>query len=322
MSKASSGAGFKGGKNKNYQNYLFYGGVMTEPAKQKFSISYDAESGDYKNHEIDALTLSRSIQGVYDMVAEASALINKGAEVKLKVTAPAKEGSVIVEFLLLATSPQALAVLKYLGFTAASSAIVGGSLVEVVKKLKSRRVVNVTIEGDSETAKIEVDGEVIECDKYVAKLAVDKKVREALHSVIQAPISGREGARFKVLDGQEHSVLEVEQEFSSAYSPLPPKSLESEELKKETKTAYFVQVNFQSNNGWRVKLADGAEHAVTLADENFMDKVNQNQQSFSKDDLFEVVIETKSIHRQTRSTHNYTVLEVTKHFADKERRLV
>lgn len=295
---------------------------MAETAKEKFSISYDADSGDYKNHEIDALTLSRSIQGMYDMVAEASALINKGAEVSLKVTAPAKEGSVIVEYLLLATNPQALAVLKYLGLTAASSAVLGGSLIEVVKKLKNRRVVNVVIEGDADTAKIEVDGEVIECDKFVAKLAVDKKVRSALHSVVQAPVAGRDGAKFKVLDAQENPVLEIEQEVANNYSPLPPKSLESEELRKETKTAYFVQVNFESNNGWRVKLADGTEHAVTLADENFMDKVNQNQQSFSKDDLFEIVIETKSVFRQTRSTHNYTVLEVTRHFADKGRRLV
>lgn len=295
---------------------------MAEAAKEKFSISYDAESGDYKNHEIDALTLSRSIQGMYDMVAEANALINKGAEVKLKVTAPAKEGSVIVEYLLLASSPQALAVLKYLGFTAAGAALAGGPLVEVVRKLKNRRIVNVVIEGDSDIAKIEVDGETIECDKYVAKLAVDKKVRSALHSVVQAPVAGREGAKFKVLDGQENSVLEIEQEVANNYSPLPPKSLESEEVRKETKTAYFVQVNFESNNGWRVKLADGTEHAVTLSDESFMDKVNQNQQSFSKEDLFEIVIETKSIHRQTRSTHNYTVLEVTRHFADKGRRLV
>jgi hypothetical protein len=295
---------------------------MAEVVKEKFSISYDAEVGDYKNHEIDALTLSRSIQGVYDMVAEASALVNKGAEVKLKVTAPAKEGSVIVEYLLLATNPQALAVLKYLGFTAAGAAIAGGNLIEVVRKLKNRRVVNVVIEGDSETAKIEVDGETIECDKFVAKLAVDKKVRSALHSVIQAPVAGREGAKFKVLDEKDSPVVEIKEESVEDYSPLPPKSLESEELSRETKTAYFVQVNFESNNGWRVKLADGTEHAVTLADEKFMDKVNQNKQSFSKDDLFEIVIETKAIYRQTRSTFNYTVIEVTRHFADKGRRLV
>lgn len=181
---------------------------------------------------------------------------------------------------------------------------------------------NVTIEGDSDIATIEVDGEIIECDKYVAKLAVDKKVRDALHSVVQAPVAGREGASFKVLDDQDNAVLEIEEEEVGDYSPLPPKSLEKEEVSKEKKTAYFVQVNFESNNGWRVKLADGTEHAVTLADDTFMDKVNQNQQSFSKEDLFEIVIETKAIYRQTRSTFNYTVLEVTRHFADKGRRLV
>lgn len=295
---------------------------MAESVKEKFSVSYDADSGDYKNHEIDALTLSRSIQGVYDMVAEANALINKGAEVSLKVTAPASEGSVVVEYLLLATNPQALTVLKYLGLSSAGAAIAGGTLMEVVRKLRNRRIVNVTVEEGSGTATIEVDGEIVECNKYVAKLATDKKVRDALHSVVQAPVAGRDGAKFKVLDAQENPVLEIGQEAANDYSPLPRRSLEKEEVRKETTTAYFVQVNFESNNGWRVKLADGTEHAITLADEKFMDKVNQNQQSFSKEDLFEVVIETKSIYRQTRSTHNYTVLEVTRHFADKGRRLV
>ncbi|BCD83683.1 hypothetical protein PSm6_00900 [Pseudomonas solani] len=295
---------------------------MAESAKEKFSISYDADSGDYKNHEIDATTLSRSIQGVYDIVSEANALMNNGAEIKLKVTAPAKEGSVITDYLLLATSPQALEVLSYIGFATTGTAIVGGSLVEVVRKLRNRRVSNITIDTDSDFATIEVDGEVIKCNKYVAKLAVDKKVRDALHNVVQAPIAGRKGGKFKILDAQEHSVLEIEQEIATNYLPLPPRSLEKEEISKDTKTAYFVQVNFESNNGWRIKLADGTEHAVTLADEKFMDKVNQNQQTFSKEDLFEITLETRAVYRTTRSTFNYTILEVTKHFADKSRRLV
>lgn len=295
---------------------------MVEAVKEKFSISYDAESGDYHNHEIDAQILSRSIQGVYDMVAEANALMNKGAEVKLKVTAPAKEGSVIIDYILLASTPQALAVLKYLGLTAASSAIAGGALLEVVKKLKNRRIANIVIEGESDVAKIEVDGEVIECNKFVAQLAVDRKVRSAVHSVVQAPIAGREGAIFKVLDEKDNPVVEIDEEEANDYSPLPSKSLEQEKVTTDKTTAYFVQVNFESNNGWRVKLADGTEHAVTLADEIFMDKVNQSKQSFSKEDLFEIVIETKAIYRQTRSTYNYTILEVTRHFADKGRRLV
>ncbi|NOP35777.1 hypothetical protein G9P59_28330, partial [Klebsiella pneumoniae] len=112
---------------------------------------------------------------------------------------------------------------------------------EVVKKLKNRRVVNVVIEGDSDIAKIEVDGEVVECDKFVARLAVDKKVRDAVHSVVQAPISGREGAKFKVLNEQDDPVVVIKEEDASDYSPLPRKSLEQEEITSEKKTAYFVQ---------------------------------------------------------------------------------
>ena len=278
--------------------------------------------GDFKNHEIDALDLAKSILGVYNAVSEANALMNKGAEVDLKVSSPVREGSVIVDFLLSASTPAALQVLKYIGFSAIGGAVAGGSLIEVVKKLKSRRIAKVTVEAGSDIATIEVDGEVIKCNKYVAQLAVDKKVRDSLHNVIQAPIAGKKNATFKVLDEQEDVVLSVKESAAHNFSPLPVGSLESEETSKDKTTAYFVQVNFESGRGWRVKLADGTEHAVEVADEKFMNKVNQNKQTFSKDDLFEVVIETRSVYRQTRATHSYVVVEVTKHFADKGRRLV
>lgn len=295
---------------------------MNKAVEEKFSISYDSKEGDFKNHEIDALALGRSILGVYDAVAQASALINKGAEVKLKVSSPVREGSVVVDFLLLATNPAALAVLKYIGFSAVGGAVAGGSVIEVVKRLKNRKVASVTIEAESDVAVIEVDGERFECDKYVAQLAVDKKVRDSLHSVIQAPLSGRKDAKFKVLNGEDVEVLAVAEEVSHNFSPLPVGSLETEEIVKESTTVYFVQVNFEARRGWRVKLADGTEHAVEVVDEKFMAKVNQNKQSFSKEDLFEVLLERKSTYRPTRATHSYTVVEVTRHFAEKGRRLV
>ena len=295
---------------------------MVKVVQEKFSISYDADEAGFKHHEIDAQDLGKSILGVYTAIAEASALVNKGAEVKLKVSSPVREGSVVVDFLLLATTPGALEVLRYLGFSVAGGAIAGGSLIEVLKKLKSRKVASVVIEAESDIAIIEVDGERIKCNKYVAQLAVDKKVRDSLHNVIQVPISGKKNAMFKVLDEDEDVVLSVAEKAVHDFSPLPAGSLESDEITKDKTTAYFVQVNFESRRGWRVRLADGVEHAVELADEKFMAKVNQNKQTFSKEDLFEVVIETKSVYRQTRSSHSYTVLEVTKHFADQGRRLV
>lgn len=295
---------------------------MNKLLEERFSISYDSEKGDFKNHEIDALVLGRSILGVYDAVAQASELINKGAEVELKVSSPVREGSVVIDFLLLASNPAALSVLKYLGFSAVGGAVVGGSLIEIVKRLKNRRVASVTVENESDVAVIEVDGEQIECDKNIAMLAVNKKVRDSLHGFTQAPLSGRKDAKFKVLNAQDVEVLTIGENASHNFSPLPVGSLEEEEEVRESTTVCFVQVNFEARRGWRIKLADGAEHAVEVSDEKFMAKVKQNKQSFSKEDLFEVVLERKSIYRQTRSTHSYTVVEVTRHFAEKGRRLV
>lgn len=295
---------------------------MVKKAEEKFSISYDADTGDFKKHEIDALTLGRSIIGVHKAVTEATGLIAKGAQIDLKVSTPVREGSVVIDFLAFASTPGALEVLKYIGLSAAGGAIGGGSLIEVIKAIKNRKIARVTVEDDSDIATIEVDGGTIKCNKHIARLAVDKGVREAMHDVVQAPIAGQKSAKFKVIDSSESVVVTVGEAAAHNFSPLPIGSLESEETITESTTVYFVQVNFESEKGWRVKFADGKEHAVVMADATFMAKVVQNKQSFSKQDLFEVEIEKHSIYRQERSTHKYTVNKVTKHFAEKGRRLV
>ena len=71
----------------------------------EFSISYDAPEGEYADHQIDAKNLANAILGMHDLITEATNVISNGsAAVKLKVSAPVEEGSVIVSFIAFATS--------------------------------------------------------------------------------------------------------------------------------------------------------------------------------------------------------------------------
>lgn len=293
-----------------------------EKAAEKFSVSYDAKDEDFTKHQIDAYDLGNAIIGMYDIISAANEKINDGAHVELKVTSPVvDEGSVIIDFLLLG-APETLEMLRLLGFSAVGGAVAGGSLIEVVKALKNRTVKEVVIEGEDENAKIIVDGSVIECNKFVAKLAVDRKVREGLHSVIQAPIQGKDNAEFKVLDEAGAIVEVVKEKAAVNFTPLPKGSMETQEKTREKFTAYFVRVNFDSGKGWRIKRQDDQEHSVTVADAAFLAKVGQNKQAFRKEDLFEFDVQIESTYRETRSTHEYTILQVTRHFVDKRRKLV
>lgn len=290
---------------------------------EKFSIKYDSNSGDFKNHKIDAADLGRAILAVTTIVSEANALTSKGKPYELMVTAPAREGSVIVDFLVAATSPETLDALRYIGLSAVAGSIVGGNLVEFVKKISDKSVTDVVVDKEGDLAKVTVDGKKVSCNKFVALLATNKKVRDSLHSVIQAPISGKEDAVFKILDEDEHPLVVIPEDDSHKFTPPSEGFMERLEIETEVITGNFLRVNFDGSQGWRLRRPDGREHQVELADEKFLRKVSSNRQAFSKEDLFELKIEKEAkIRTGGRDTISYRVVEVTRHFARKNRRLV
>jgi len=259
-----------------------------------------------------------------DLITEASDSVSNGnASISLKVTAPVEEGSVLISFIAFTSSPQALTALTYLGFGTAATAIVGGSLVALVQKLGNRKITNVTIEGgESEEAIITVGDEEIIVDRRLADLAVSKKARLALNNIIKEPLQNVEGSVFKVINEENDVVLEIPKAETASFAPLPKGSLEEEHIESWKTTVSFAQVNFSSSKGWKMILPNQTEKSVSLKDEKFLAKVNASQAIFKKEDLYEVEIELKTTLRPTRTTYEYSIIEVTKHFADPSRRIV
>ncbi|EIU3462792.1 hypothetical protein ACEP1K_31415 [Pseudomonas aeruginosa] len=301
--------------------------------KEAFSISYDDKEGDLSRHVMDAKTLGQAILAVHDLLNAAHSQLGKGSKIEVSVAAAPKEGSLVVEFILMAASLEPLTLLKTLGFVA-GGATAGGGLMEVVRQMRSRKVTQVDIDEATGTAKISVQSEqgqqveVIECSKAVARLATDKKTRDALHAVIQVPISGAEGGVFKVLktdpvdETKTEVLVAVKEEDAHQYSTVPAASLKEVESKTEKATVCFTQVNFDSPKGWRAVIGAGDDdYAVEMADDTFLKKVQGKQQAFLKGDLFEVTLEEIKSSSASRSDYKRVIKSVDRHFAGKDRRL-
>lgn len=291
--------------------------------QEKFSISYDASSEDLKNHEIDATDLGAAITGMADLINEAVKIISNGsAEAELKVTTPAKKGSVIVDFLLIATNPTTLTVLKYLGIGSISAAPIGATVLELINKLKNQKITKIDIREGSDVATITVDGKEIQCDRHVAQMAANRNIRNSLHKIIQAPLDGKPNAKFKILDQGKNEVISLSEEAIDNFIPQPAGTLEDTYSNEEKVNISFAQVNFESGRGWKARLPNGEERSVTIEDTDFLKKVRENQQEFKKDDLFEVTLVTETIKRPSRSTIICRITKVSRHWVGGKDRLV
>lgn len=290
---------------------------------EKFSISYDAESEDLAKHKINAKDLGEAISAMSDLLNEATLIYTKGgADLELMVTTPAKKGSIIVDFLVLAKTPGALEVLKYLGFTTAGTAATIPTIFQIIKKLKNRKISSITIETNKKTATIHTDDGDIPCDAKLAEMVGNKKIRDSLHKIVQAPLHNKPHAKFKVLDEQHEAIAVVDENRIDDFLPLPKGSLEEITVDNEHLNISFAQVNFDSSKGWKIILPNGEEKSALMKDTSFLSKVKANQQAFKKGDLYEAKLRITTTSRPIRSTILYEVIEITRHWVKKEERII
>lgn len=290
---------------------------------EKFSISYDADSADLSGHKINAKDLGIAISAMADLLDEATLQFTKGgADIELMVTTPAKKGSIIVDFLVQASSPNALEVLKYIGLTTFSGAAGIPTLIATIKKLKNRKITRIKIDKSSEEATVVTENGSLKVDKKIAEMIGNKKIRDSLHKIIQAPLHDKDSAEFKVLNSKHEEVFKIEENRLDDFSPMPAGSLEDVTIESLHTNISFAQVNFDSKRGWKIVLPDGKEKSALMQDAAFLSKAKANEQAFKKGDLYEAKLRVTTTERPTRSTIVYEIIEITRHWVKKENRLV
>jgi hypothetical protein len=290
---------------------------------EKFSISYDAKSADLSHHQINAKDLGEAISAMSDLLEEATLLYTKGgADVELMVTTPAKKGSLIVDFLVQASSPATLEILKHIGFTVAGGALTVPTLINTIKKLNNRKIIRINIETSSKRATVVTENGDFECDPKIAEMIGNKKIRNSLHKIIQAPLHDKPDAEFKVLNSKHDPIVKIEESKLGDFAPMPTGSLEEVSVENLHISISFAQVNFDSKRGWKIVLPDGREKSALMQDTSFLSKAKANQQAFKKGDSYEARIRVTTTERPIRSTILYEVMEITRHWVGKENRLI
>jgi hypothetical protein len=201
----------------------------------------------------------------------------------------------------------ALAILGALGFVCKNVAKPG--LISVLKWLRGRQILRVETLVDS--AIIHVEKDQLEVELSVLVLLRDVSVRQATERMLQ-PLE-REGIE-TFAAGSDTAVVETieSSELPWFVTPSPVDVLLLDDVRKMAFS--IVSLAFKEDNKWR--LYDGAAtiHA-TIADVEFLSRVDRNLVSFAKGDVLVCEVRVRQWQTQSGAKTEYEVTHVIEHRA-------
>lgn len=282
-------------------------------AEWRFSISYDAQDNNLSEHRMDAALLADAIKNVAQTITRADEILNgENRNIRTYVTAPAKEGSLEVEFIAQLINPElAKNILQALGIMASSGAIAGGVL-KALREISGKEIIAVhTSDEHPNSAKLELsDGTTMELPKDEALLTASPAIRRHIKQIVSTPLYHRDKPVFKILNGADELELKFNESDIKAIKEVKTKSLPPK-IDKMTVTASFSQVNFEGNTGWKIQLDEQTIVTAPLLDDAFLTQVAANQQSFKKEDMYKMVLEVTTYTNDLgKESKKYKILQV------------
>lgn len=240
---------------------------------ESLSVSYDGKA--HEHHEIEISELAQSLRGLGDLVEVSNKLINGiDAPIEVKVTG-FKAGSFEYLVEIVQTASQYKDVLPYIGLAGGITA--SGTLFEVLKKLRGRKIDLVEDSKDSDAVVLHVDGEKIECSREVDALLASKDVRKAVQDLVYDPTRAEGTEFFKVKDSNGDVILEETKSDASLYKApyaIFAERKNSDEFEAKIK---FLTAHADTSNRWRIEYL-GEAHNVKIKDELFLELI-QSQES-------------------------------------------
>jgi hypothetical protein len=247
------------------------------------------------------------------LVLQADNAVNGSTTSRLIVTAPPKAGSLGIDLAVLSQVADVAYLLKVLGFAGLAGAAIGPSVIQLSRQLGKKRILRTETRDDGVTTVTYQDDaqeKQIECNNAVATLVADPEVRKALIETIQKPLDGLENQTFRVETADGEVILELEQNDIEEIQPLPSRTMETIVERRQRMEIYFVRLNFDSASaGWRARHMND-EFTVKIEDAVFFNTVRENQTSFSKDTLYVVNMDIRTVHNARGSKTTYKVIEI------------
>lgn len=273
---------------------------MDDVSHARFSVSYDGPA--LADHQMDVRELAPALLAIGELFDAANLALN-GDATQVAVNVRAHEpGCFSIDLdVIQSILKRGIALLTGDDIAAAinlKELLVGGagaawSLVKLIRWMRGRSPEKIERLAGG-LVRITIDGDSIDVPVKLLRLYQDIAVRNALERVVERPLEapGVDTVAF-FEDGWETDRV-TEKEAALFRTP----TIEDQVLVDETRRTAFsiVSLAFKEDNKWR--LHDGQNQiSATIADEDFLAKVDRNMVSFSKGDV--LVCEVRVVQKQT-----------------------
>jgi len=287
----------------------------------RFHLVYDGPLLD--THKMAVRDLAPALLSLNSLVERANELLNEQdqARVSLDVHASFKSGSfgVVLELaqglwqrvLDMATSHPVTGILQLAGLLGLGKAASKG-LIQTIAWARGRPIRRIT-PVDGGKVRLHLDDEHLDVDERLVRLLKDYRIRNALEGLIYDPLQKEGIQTLAIADEDKTEVLVAIDTSQARYFKTP--SVEEEPLEQEEYTG-LVQVltlAFQEGNKWRFTEGGGNTWYAQVSDEDFLKRVQLNQEHFAKDDLLKARIRRIQRLGKEGLKADYEILEVLEH---------
>lgn len=287
----------------------------------ELQVVYDGPA--LASHEMEVRDLAPALLAIGDLFEAANAELNgKRAKVAVSVRGSFKTGCFAIDLQIAQSmasqvmdffnSPQVTAALNLAGCLGLVSTGSFG-VIQVIKWLRGRTITKI-ISSEDGMATLITQGDQLHVEQVVLRLLRSVEVREALENAISKPLQ-REGIDYfasRQADGKDFVSVD---RGESSYFVAPTDEQEEEVSVGEREVSLqLVSIAFREDNKWR--LTDGAAtfYAV-MADQDFLDRIDSNDEAFSKGDILRVMLHERAVLVGGQLKRDYTVAKVLEHRA-------
>jgi len=290
-------------------------------AEDHFRVIYEGFAVD--DGEMEVSQLASSLLALASLIRSADAITTGDSDrVKVRVKADAKRGSfdigIVVQWadaaLSWAMTPKGagtLSILGVLGFNVANATTgtVKG-VIQVVRWLNGRRIAHRNRLADGSITLVTEDGDELNVDPQVARLADEPTVRQPLERFTE-PLreEGVDAIQIKTSTGEGETIQASEADAFRAVSGSAPTSSSTFEATYQIKRLFF-------DRGRKWRLSNGAQTIqAEIIDNAFWARVDASQEAFGKEDFLVCQVRMDQWFTTTGLRTEYVILRVDEHIA-------